>query len=123
MANDYEVGYGKPPKEHRFKKGQSGNPSGRPKGRLNMATVIERELHEKVVVNENGERKTITKLEAAMKQVANKAASGDLRAFQQVTGLARYAQAALETSKQRDNRPMQELTDEELTAIIRKCEP
>ena len=28
---DYEVGYGKPPKEHRFKKGQSGNPRGRPK--------------------------------------------------------------------------------------------
>ena len=25
----YEVGYGKPPKQHRFKKGQSGNPSGR----------------------------------------------------------------------------------------------
>ena len=29
---DYEVGYGKPPKHTRFKKGQSGNPKGRPKG-------------------------------------------------------------------------------------------
>ena len=28
---DYEVGYGKPPKKHRFKRGQSGNPRGRPK--------------------------------------------------------------------------------------------
>lgn len=27
----YQVGYGKPPAEHRFKKGQSGNPAGRPK--------------------------------------------------------------------------------------------
>lgn len=27
----YEVGYGKPPAEHRFKKGKSGNPAGRPK--------------------------------------------------------------------------------------------
>lgn len=31
----YEVGYAKPPTEHRFRKGASGNPSGRPKGAKN----------------------------------------------------------------------------------------
>ena len=31
MADDDEVGYGKPPRESRWKSGQSGNPKGRPK--------------------------------------------------------------------------------------------
>jgi len=86
------VGYCNPPADTRFKKGQSGNPKGRPKGTLNMATVLERTLREKVVVNENGRRKTITKLEAALKQVTNKAASGDLKALQLLAALVRSAE-------------------------------
>ena len=35
------------------------------------------------MINENGQRKTITKLEAAMKQLTNRAASGDLGAMKQ----------------------------------------
>ena len=77
-----DVGYGKPPKNSRFKQGRSGNPRGRPKGALNMATVLARTLREKIVIDENGKRKTVSKLEAAIKQLANKAASGELRAVQ-----------------------------------------
>ncbi len=36
MTKKYKVGYGKPPKEHQWKKGQSGNPSGK-KGKANKA--------------------------------------------------------------------------------------
>ena len=36
-------------------------------------------LDEKVIITENGNRKTITKREAAFKQLANKAAGGDAR--------------------------------------------
>ena len=36
--NDYEVGYKKPPVATRFEKGQSGNPSGRPKRLLRSST-------------------------------------------------------------------------------------
>jgi hypothetical protein len=36
----YNVGYGKPPVQTRFRKGQSGNPKGRGKGSRNFATVF-----------------------------------------------------------------------------------
>lgn len=83
----YDVGYGKPPAHTRFKKGQSGNPQGRPKGKLNLVTVLNRALNEKVTVVENGKRRSITKLEAAFKQLVNKAVQGDPRAIQQVLSL------------------------------------
>jgi hypothetical protein len=86
------VGYGDPPEHSRFKRGQSGNPRGRPKGTLNMATVLERTLREKVVIHENGKRKTITKLQAAIMQLTNKAASGELKAFQLLAALVRSAE-------------------------------
>jgi hypothetical protein len=89
--SDEKVGYRNPPRNAQFKKGHSGNPKGRPKGKRNLATVLDKTLHEKVVINENGRRKTITKLEAAIKQLVNKAASGDLRALQQLSALARSA--------------------------------
>lgn len=51
---------GTSPQHTRFKKGQSGNPNGRPKGALNLATVLARTLREKVVINEHGQRKVVT---------------------------------------------------------------
>jgi hypothetical protein len=88
----YNVGFGNPPKASQFRKGSSGNPKGRPKGRRNLATVLERTLKEKVVINENGVRRTVTKLEAAVKQLVNQAASGDLAAMRQLSALAGSAE-------------------------------
>ena len=67
--NNDEVGYSKPPRNTRIKKGQSGNPKGRTKDKPNLARALEKALGEKVVINENGQRKTITKLEASVKQL------------------------------------------------------
>src|SRR5436190_1415506 len=77
-ASEHTVGYRKPPTHSRFKKGKSGNPNGRPKGTVNFATVLLKTLREKVVIKENGRRTVITKLEASVKQLVNKAASGRL---------------------------------------------
>jgi hypothetical protein len=86
------VGYGKPPQNFRFKKGRSGNPRGRPKGALNMATVLARTLREKVVIDENGKRKTVSKLEAAIAQLVSKATSGDAHAIRYLCQLVTSAE-------------------------------
>ncbi len=78
------VGYRKPPRQTQFRKGQSGNPAGRPKGTPNLATALEQALCEQVVVNEGGQRRAVSKLEATVKQLVNKATMGDPRATQQV---------------------------------------
>jgi hypothetical protein len=85
----YEVGFGKPPRRTRFAKGKSGNPRGRPKGALNVATMLERILEEKVIITLNGRRRTMTKLQAAITQLTDKAAGGDLKALQLLTSLLR----------------------------------
>jgi hypothetical protein len=80
--NDYPVGYGKPPDANKFRAGRSGNPKGRPKGGRNSSTLLNQALDEKVIVKEGGRQRTITKREAAFKQLVNKAAAGDQRAIQ-----------------------------------------
>ena len=87
MPRDYEVGYGKPPRHTRFAKGQSGNPRGRPKGSENAARLARRILDEKIVIRENGKRRTITRREAMLKQLANKGVMGDLRSIREVLNL------------------------------------
>lgn len=87
--DEYEVGYRKPPKHSRFQPGRSGNPSGRSKGKMNLATVLARELAERVTITERGRTRTITKLEATVKQLVNSAATGNPRAMQLLMTLAR----------------------------------
>lgn len=77
-----EIGYGQPPRASRFRKGQSGNPRGRPRGARNFASVMQEALAEPVIINENGRRKTASKLQAIVKQLVNKAAQGDHRSIQ-----------------------------------------
>jgi hypothetical protein len=87
-----DVGYCKPPKNSRFKLGRSGNPRGRPRGCLNLGTVLQRALGEKVVINESGRCKVMTKLEAAIMQLVNKAASGDGQAIRYLCQLVASAE-------------------------------
>lgn len=75
-----EVGYGKPPKATRFQKGKSGNPRGRPREHPSIAAVF-RKVSKQVVktIGPNGHQH-MTKMEASVTQLVNKAAAGDLKA-------------------------------------------
>ena len=117
-----QIGYGNPPESSRFKKGQSGNPKGRRKGSPNVATVLAATLREKVVVNENGARRTVTKLEAAIKQLVNKAATGDLRALQQFIALARETETAANLPSN-ERSALGELDQKVLQGILKRFQP
>lgn len=82
VDDEYAVGYGKPPKHSQFKKGQSGNPKGRPKKSRNLRTLIQEELETMVILQENGKQIKTTKAAAMSKRIVNKALSGDPRAIQ-----------------------------------------
>lgn len=83
MSNDCEskVGYKKPPKASQFQKGKSGNPGGRPKQEPDIAGVVRKISKQKVRTNGPNGPLCMTKLEAGVTQLLNKAASGDLRAM------------------------------------------
>jgi hypothetical protein len=78
---DYPVGYGKPPKNTQFKKGQSGNPRGRPKGSRNMLTILDDDLAVQITATVNGRTKWMSKAEGIVKQLTRAALHGDLRAI------------------------------------------
>lgn len=77
----YEIGYRRPPASGKFKKGASGNPRGRPKGSRNFLTLLEKELDQTVVVNENGKKKKLTRLQAMVKRMVNGALQGDQKSL------------------------------------------
>ncbi len=86
MAEEnYEVGYGKPPKHTRFKPGQSGNPQGRPPKTRNFKTDLLEELSGQITVTEGGKSKTISRQQAMIKRTIEKALKGDLRAIQMLS--------------------------------------
>ena len=87
--HDYEVGYGKPPRHTRFVKGRSGNPRGRPPGAKSFNTLLSDKLNEPVTVAENGRRRKISKREAIVTQLANRAAAADFRAIKILLDIVR----------------------------------
>lgn len=77
QPRDYQVGYGRPPKSTRFKKGESGNRRGsRPPRNETFKDVIEQVMRERISYTLNGEKRKGSREELLYQQVIYSAAMG-----------------------------------------------
>jgi hypothetical protein len=121
-SGDYEVGYKKPPKETRFKKGNKANPRGRPRGSKNLATLLDEALDTAVTVVEDGERRQRTKRDVVIAQLVERSASADFRATKLLLDMLQRAQrggvpAAAETTSQGPDADVYEQLRAKLTRL------
>jgi hypothetical protein len=86
------------PDASKFKKGQSGNPGGRPKGAKGMKTLLAQELKESITVQQDGKKTRIRRSEALIKRMVNDALQGRDRPRDTVL---RYAEAIDQDRQQR----------------------
>jgi hypothetical protein len=98
--NSYEVGYCRPPKHTQFRKGQSGNPKGRPKFAKGLNTIIREEMFARVAVRTSGGERYIPRAQALVLKLLELGAKGDLRALRLLLDL--YAGAVPDTSATSD---------------------
>jgi Family of unknown function (DUF5681) len=123
-SESYEVGYGKPPRSTQFKKGVSGNPNGRPKKAPDFDAELIREFKSLITINDNGRRARISKFQGIVKQLTNKALTGNISALRIFLAVCQPAleraalSAAQQSSDPRKYDDVKTFTDEELMKII-----
>ena len=86
-TRDESVGYGHPPKHSRFRPGQSGNPTGRPKKARSIRADLSEELSATIKVGDGKTSDEISKQRAIIKALVNAALAGNLRAVATVLDL------------------------------------
>ncbi len=88
-AAPYDVGYGRPPEETRFKPGRSGNPRGRPRGARNkkpalneerLKDIILEEAYRRITVRDGHRNVSVPMAQAIVRSMAVNAVKGQHRA-------------------------------------------
>lgn len=92
MSDASKIGYGRPPTEHRFKKGQSGNPKGRPKRKpLVLGETISNVMHGPTFYTVGDQKKTAPRSEVSMRALIKRGVEGDIGAADQIYRLLKNA--------------------------------
>ncbi|XUU60836.1 DUF5681 domain-containing protein [Erythrobacter sp. HA6-11] len=100
MSAGENVGYKQPPPSGRFKKGQSGNPKGRPRNR-HREIPYDAVLGQMVTIREGGKERRVTAAEAFLLQLTQRGLAGDSAAARASLEAIEKASAARSISHDR----------------------
>ncbi len=110
MAESYDVGYGKPPKSGQWKKGQSGNPQGRPKNRSDLVKDAAAILSEPVTARTpEGRKVSLNGYEAAYLALCKKGLRGHVPSLIQAIRIMLEVQPAVDARESRRERQREEV--------------
>lgn len=86
-SKNKKPGYGKPPSDHQYRKGQTGNPKGRPKKADTLSAMLDYEMHHTRSVPMGGKRRQISPKLLMVKSVVANAMQGDRQALREIVAL------------------------------------
>jgi hypothetical protein len=107
MTDDFEVGYKRPPKHSQFKKGQSGNPRGRPRRTQaewepfeRMKALMLQEAYRLVEIQEGGKKILLPLIQVMIRKMGVLAAQGNSSARRDYMGLLSLTEQEMSASHQ-----------------------
>ena len=107
-------------KKHEFKKGQSGNPKGRPKGSKNRSTIAKYwlEVNQKLKNPITGDNETMSQEDLMTLALIKKAREGDVSAYKALMDSG-YGAPVQQIEQQQTSIDLSDLTTDEIRDILK----